>query len=83
MGLGEDVFYLLLQFDGLLHMHTNTMVSAEYSQPLTSHTLQDSQSFLTTGQVTAWNLYHGDTAKSLHNFIGYVVKLTPSYDVEQ
>lgn len=51
MGLGKEVLYLLLQFDGLLHMHTHKVVNAEYSQPLTSHTLQYSQLFLTSGHL--------------------------------
>ena len=81
--------------ENYIHMCAHRVVNAEYSQPLTSHTLQDSQSFLTSGQLqilvakeklkllTAWNLYDGDIAKSLLNFIGCVVKRTPSYDVQQ
>lgn len=84
VGLGKQAFHLLFQFDGLLHMHTHSVVNAEYSQPLTSHTLQDSQSFLTSGQLQILvakeklSLLPGICAmviaKCLHHFIGYVVE---------
>lgn len=34
-----------------MHTHTHTVINAEYSQPLTSLTLRDFPSFLTSGQL--------------------------------